>query len=230
MNLLIFDIDGTLTRTDSIDHKIFLEMFREKISEKILSLDQLNLKYNTDNGDTHEFFRIIHGREPNDDEVRSMISMVVRKFRKASKTNPEYFKAVEGAHELFDLYLHEQDSNWNIGIATGCWRESAVFKLKKSGLFNERVPLATSDNLFGKDEIITDLVWKAKTMNNVSRYERIVYIGDSYNDLAACLRLKIGFIGIQAENNQQKRNLLGDYCKLENFYNIELINQLLFSA
>lgn len=229
MNLLIFDIDGTLTRTDFIDHKIFLEVFREKISGGINSLSDFKLQYNTDNGDTYELFKIIHYREPSPSELQDIILAVVNNFRQSAMEYPHFFKAVDGAPELFRYFREDGCKQWHTAIATGCWRDSAVFKLTESALEYQQMPLATSDGLFSKAEIIQDVISKAKDAYQTEGYEKIVYIGDSINDLNAALQLGIRFIGIQAENNIDKKRLLGDYCLLENFCNIELIKQLISS-
>lgn len=229
MNLLIFDIDGTLTRTDFIDHKIFLEVFREKISSEITSLGDFKLQYNTDNGDTHELFKIIHHREPSPLELQDIIQTVVNKFRQSALESPHYFEAVSGAPDLFRYFREEGSKQWHTAIATGCWHDSAIFKLGKSALAHQQMPLATSDGLFSKAEIIQDAVSKSKAVYQIENYEKIVYIGDSINDLNASLQLGIRFIGIQAENNAGKKKLLGDYCLLENFCNIDLIKHLISS-
>lgn len=229
MNLLVFDIDGTLTRTDFADHQIFLEAFREKISPDIRSIEELKLKNNTDNGDTFELYQLFHGRNPDKEELNSIIQLVVDKFRNLSMVHPECFAAIDGASELIRHFLNEEKERWNLCMATGCWLESALFKLNISGLYRSEIPLATSDQLFSKAEIILSAVEKAGRKNYVSNYDKIVYVGDSYTDLQASLYLKIGFIGIQAENNDHKRKLLGKYCKLENFKDIEVFKKILES-
>jgi len=229
LKLLLFDLDGTLTRTDFADQLIFLEAFREKISPEIRSVEDYKLKNNTDNGDTFELYQLFHGRYPGKEELNEVIHCVVEKFRKLSLVHPEYFAAVEGAPELISYFLSEEKCRWHIGIATGCWYESALLKLKLSGLYRSEMPIATSDRMFSKAEIILSAVEKAKKMNKVSNYDKIVYVGDSYTDLLASLSLSIDFIGIQAENNLTKKISLRNYCKLENFRNIDNFISLLKS-
>lgn len=229
MNLLVFDIDGTLTRTDFVDHQIFLEAFREKISPDIRSIEELKLKNNTDNGDTYELYQIFHGRNPDKEELNGIIQLVVDKFRNLSVVHPEYFAATDGAPELIKYFMNEEKETWNLGMATGCWLESALLKLNMSGLYRSDIALATSDHLFSKTDIILSAVDEARMINCVSNYDKIIYVGDSYTDLQATLNLKIGFIGIQTENNEHKRKLLGKYCRLENFRNIGYFKSILES-
>ncbi|MEO1084677.1 MAG: HAD family hydrolase, partial [Acidobacteriota bacterium] len=80
---------------------------------------------------------------------------------------------------------------WQLGIATGGWRRTAVAKLKSAGLFIAEVPLFSSDEAEDREEIMRSCLDALPTASRT-----VTYIGDGPWDLRASTRLGWDFIAV----------------------------------
>ena len=78
-----------------------------------------------------------------------------------------------------------------IAIATGCWRESALLKLRTSGFNIEGIPVATSDDSPSRIEMM-----RSALQMTGSDTGTVTYFGDAEWDQRACHDLGWNFVAV----------------------------------
>jgi phosphoglycolate phosphatase-like HAD superfamily hydrolase len=112
-------------------------------------------------------------------------------------SNPEYFFPIPGAKNIIPLLIKE---GFAIGIATGCWLDSAMFKLEKVGIQINNIPICSADNHIERVNIIKQCITDCSLFYNKDTFSAITYIGDGSWDLLAAKNLGIDFLGIAKGN------------------------------
>ncbi|MEM7417467.1 MAG: HAD family hydrolase [Gemmatimonadota bacterium] len=196
LNVLVFDIDGTLTETNRVDG----HYFKSAIQAAIPSLVLESFSGFVEMTDTAILRQIVSEQGLGDYErIEEVVQHhFVRGLRDALEDDPRSFTAVAGAPDVFSAARH---SGWVPAVATGGWRPSAELKLEAAGIPMRGVPLATASEADRRVEIIRLAV--AAACGGTAPSE-VVYVGDGSWDARACRELGIGFIG-RAESEQEIR-------------------------
>lgn len=194
MNLVMLDIDGTLTQSYDYDKDIFGLAIGEVLGCAPVDADVSGYMDKTSTGVTDEAIRRVTGVNPNPGQMAKVKQNVLRRLEKMHRDAPETFGEVPGAGHFLGK-LRELDGV-GIAIATGCWRKEALFKLRASGLDVTGIPMATSDDARKRTRIMQKAAEKAQDLYACSGFERIVYIGDGSWDLKEAHALDYEFIGI----------------------------------
>ena len=188
-HLVVFDIDGTLTRTNDLDGRCYAQALGERLGAPI-DTDWAAYRHATDTGIAAEAFERHVGRAPTARELAAVRDRLLALLREADEAVQE----VPGAAAL----LHALRGTPRVGmaIATGCWRESAEWKLRSAALPAEGLAMATADDSPSREEIILLAARRAGVA-----FDRTVYVGDGPWDLAATRRLGIAFVGVAADRD-----------------------------
>jgi phosphoglycolate phosphatase-like HAD superfamily hydrolase len=88
----------------------------------------------------------------------------------------------------------DQSLQYNVALATGCWRESARVKMASAGMDYDVYPSASADDAPDRESIVQLVVERAAV--RYGGLEDSVYVGDGVWDARACRALGIPFIGI----------------------------------
>jgi phosphoglycolate phosphatase-like HAD superfamily hydrolase len=219
VKVLVFDIDGTLTATASVDGRLFAEALGTVLTlpseEPWFGLAEL-----TDAAILAELCaarpaaeRIVVEREVQRRFFASLDAAV--------ESEPEAFQPISGAREIFEAI---RLAGWKPAIATGAWRRSAETKLTAAEIPISGVPLVTSSEHPRRVDIIRHAVRLA-----ASAYEpeEVVYVGDGSWDVVACRELGIGFVGRAAAGNAQPLIDLGAKAVLPDFSDASALLDLL---
>jgi beta-phosphoglucomutase-like phosphatase (HAD superfamily) len=177
MNLAIFDIDGTLIDSNSVDNACFLA----SLGTSADATDWSDYPHHTDRGLTHEFLRRKWSRDPDESEITRHRAA----FIDALRTRVTRLDEIRGAR-VFIAFLRQR--GWEIALATGAWSESALLKLKAAG-FPPALPLACCDAWTSREEIVLGAIAGR-------RCDRIVVFGDGWWDVRAARNLNLPFIGV----------------------------------
>ena len=223
MDLVIFDVDGTLTATTGVDDQSMVAAVRAVMGFTIADTDWGNYLHSTDQGLTIETSERQLGRRPTGDEIAAIKARFFQELRERIGRDPGSCRAVEGAREM--LARVRESGEWRVGIASGAWAESAAIKLGAARVEVAGLPAtfshAAEDGrpLF-REEII------AKTMAALAgsgRPSRVVYVGDGVWDARAARKLNIGFVGVRHDGREERlRNegvarIVRGYADLEGF-------------
>src|ERR1700738_535135 len=123
MNLVMFDIDGTLTQTFAIDAECYVRALTEVSGFEAISTDWASYQHTTDSGILNEIYDIRLGRSPNLGEVSAVRDRFIQLLNQAVSNSPGAFAAVPGAQNFIDYLLR---SGYAVSLASGGWQHSAL--------------------------------------------------------------------------------------------------------
>lgn len=110
------------------------------------------------------------------------------------RSNQASFAEIAGASIALDRLKRESD--WAVAIATGCWRESALLKLKVAQIDIAGMPAAYAEDGLSREEILQAAVSQSLVQQRLSSFEKIVSIGDGLWDVRTARRLDFAFLGV----------------------------------
>jgi phosphoglycolate phosphatase-like HAD superfamily hydrolase len=209
MNLVMLDIDGTLTQSYEYDQEIFGLAIAEVLGCPPVNADLSGYVDKTSSGVTREAVRRITGRNPKVEQIEEVKRNVLWRLEKMYQESPEIFGEVPGAKRFLER-LRRLDGA-GIAIATGCWRSEVLFKLRASGLSDAGIPMATSDDDRNRRRIMQIAAERAQEFYACSGFERVVYLGDGPWDLQEARSLGFRFIGIGPRVQVLKDTLTGSW-------------------
>jgi beta-phosphoglucomutase-like phosphatase (HAD superfamily) len=115
MNLAIFDLDGTLTKTNEVDALCYVRAVDEEFGIDATGMDWADYTFVTDIGITNQMFQERFGRSPSDDGMDGCRGVAALLEKHASAPRPLPICAPRRWE-----WLHRQP-DWTVAIATGCW-------------------------------------------------------------------------------------------------------------
>jgi phosphoglycolate phosphatase-like HAD superfamily hydrolase len=224
--LAIFDIDGTLTKTNKVDHICYINTVQKFIDKEVSTFDPDAFTHFTDSSILIELYQHYLNRPPNAEEEKAFKNYYFEALSRNLVEQPNHFQALAGAPEV----IHGLSDEWAVALATGCWVESAHIKLKGGGVDIGAHPLATASDAVTRQDIMLTAVERAKNFHQVDDFEHIVYIGDGLWDRQSCASLSMPFVGIDADNTNYGKGKLKDFHLLADYTNLEQVHSLLEAA
>jgi len=197
VNLLVFDVDGTLTATNEVDTRCFAGAFLE-VFGVALNTSWHIYPQRTDSGIIRHSFLEHFRRVPTATELDLFRERFLTLLEGEWRAAPHNFAAIAGAARAFTAIV--EHGNYALALATGGWRASALFKLEKGGIPAAGVPAAFADDAAEREEIARIAIDRA-TVRYQQQFDRIILVGDSDCDVTTAARLRLGFVGIAADAN-----------------------------
>jgi phosphoglycolate phosphatase-like HAD superfamily hydrolase len=194
MHLVIFDIDGTLTQTNRVDDRCFVQAFADELGLTAINADWSCYPAVCDSGITRYLFQEHFRRAPRFDETLRLQRRFVALLEDAYQQEPENFVAVPGATQM--LRSLKQEPDYKIAIATGGWQLSALLKLEKAQLNIAGLPAAFADHGITREVIIAAAMAMARAAYRQPHFSHVTYVGDGVWDLRAARQLGISFLGV----------------------------------
>ncbi|MGI8668828.1 MAG: HAD family hydrolase [Aridibacter sp.] len=195
--LIVFDIDGTLTATIEADDHGFIQTYKDLYKIDLGETDWSKFNHVTDLGVSNQIFQDNFKCLPTNEEINSIKTHFLGLLKQTFQQDANKFIEVSGAVGFFNK-LKEKD--FPLAIATGGWRETALFKLEKIGLKINDIPFANSKHHYSRSKIIQIAIESAKEKHSKD-FERIIYFGDGKWDLLTCQEMGIEFIGVDFYGN-----------------------------
>lgn len=201
MKLVIFDIDGTILDSVNTDDLCFIQTFKDLYQIDLTNIDWNEFKNVTDTGLTIEIFEKWFKRTP----TKSDIETTKTYFYNLLSQRTSEFTEIDGALSFIKSLSKKTD--FEIGFATGGWKETAELKCNSIGLDLNEFIFKSSNNHFNRAKIIELVIHEAISKNNLDEFESIVYFGDGLWDLKTTQELGIDFIGVDFKENQKLLNV-----------------------
>jgi phosphoglycolate phosphatase-like HAD superfamily hydrolase len=187
MHAVIFDIDGTLLESASVDDALYKEAVVSVLGDVRFRACLADYDYVTDSGVLAQVLED-NGISHASDDIVAIKSHFVKSLRKhISDHGP--FPEVSGAGDILESF-HASNEH-SVAIATGGWRESAQLKLASAGLDRFDFPLSTSDDAFDRKEIMRIALGRLG-----SDFHSVTYYGDGVWDREASLELGWQFVAV----------------------------------
>lgn len=186
MRAIIFDIDGTLIESMSVDTDLYFYAIQEVLGD--VSVRELGDYDNvTDSGILAQV--LDDNNLSHDHEVISSVKGIfvdgIRRHIEAVGS----FPAIDGAIQFFHSVRESADRR--IAVATGGWRESALLKLTSAGFNVDDVPLVTGDDSHSRVEIM-----RMALQQSGGDVGSVTYLGDAEWDRRACQALGWEFVAV----------------------------------
>jgi phosphoglycolate phosphatase-like HAD superfamily hydrolase len=228
MKLLVFDLDGTLTRTNAVDDECFLQALADahgmhKVNRRWTEYDHI-----TDLGIFQQAFGTHFRRQPSPSEASKVIECFLGLLRARHAANAALFAEISGAAQL--LKELEQNSEWAAAIATGCWEPSARFKMEIAAIDAAHLPAAFADDGPSRESIVQTAITKARKHYRTDSFERVVSIGDATWDVQTARRLGLPFLGIGGARRSERLRQAGASHTVENFIDQQQFLQFIDEA
>ena len=193
MQLAIFDIDGTLTHSNEVDDHCFAQAFADEFGIATNSEQWHACPHITDSGLTHHILTDHLGRAPFDTEANQVQHRFLQLLAQAVVAAPHLMPPIPGADRAFERL--QQEADWAVAIATGCWQASAHFKLRHAQINFDGIPTACADAWLAREEILSDAIQQAQSRYQAT-FDRVVYIGDGLWDVRTTRNLMLPFVGV----------------------------------
>jgi phosphoglycolate phosphatase-like HAD superfamily hydrolase len=194
MHLVVFDVDGTLTDSSEVDAKCLWQAAREVLRLPTEHSPWIeDLRHATDLCIVSQHCENRFGRPITMSEVDLVRDRLVQLLQDASVARDSSIRQIAGASAALSSVGAAR--GFAIAIATGCFLVSAEFKLRSAGLFDASIPMAGSDNMLSREEIMTYVARLAARKQSVE-FNDFTYVGDGVWDVRASHNLGWNFIGI----------------------------------
>lgn len=207
MNLVIFDIDGTLTETDQVDEICFVQALADAHSITEISTDWAGYSHTTDSAITRHIFQEQFNRTPEEAELQKFKSCFVKLLQSYKVKDSTLFAEIAGAS--FMLPRLNREPEWRVAIASGGWRVSATLKLEVAGIEAHDFPAAFAEDGLSRENILQSAVSKAQVHYQQSHFDRVVSVGDGLWDVRTASNLKFPFLGIGSGEREKKLRRAG---------------------
>lgn len=228
MKLAIFDIDGTLTNTNGVDDECFVKALAEAHAITEISTDWAAYPHTTDSGIILHIFQEKFGRRPEETEQGKFKCCFVNLLTEEYQSGSARFAEIAGA--AMALHRLKRESDWAVAIATGCWRESALLKLRAAKIEIDGIPAAYAEDGLSREEILRAAVSQSLEQYGLSSFEKIVSIGDGLWDVRTARRLDFTFLGVGCGASAAKLRQAGAKHVIEDFVDYDQLVRFLHEA
>lgn len=199
--LVVFDIDGTLTDSLKLYHKVVIKcLYDMKIEE--VDTDFFSYKYHTDSYTLKVNYENFFNKKYHIKLLEEFENKLFTELQKHPATIE-----IKGAKKCVDDLLL---SGFSIAFATGSLPKPAELKLQHCDIWYDKSLIATSKISFAREPFVLRAIQNAKSYFDVNEFKRIYSIGDGIWDLKTAQNLNLEFIGIGLRN---KDKLLENGCK-----------------
>lgn len=187
MHAVIFDIDGTLLQSASVDDALYRASVTAVLGSVRFRPSLSDYEFVTDSGILLQVLDD-NSLELNPGQELAIKAHFVEALSSHIGENGP-FKEVPGAKKMLDSF-HASDVH-SVAIATGGWLDTALLKLESANFDLSQFPLATSDDSFERTEIMQLALSRLG-----SEFHSITYYGDGPWDRDACLALGWNFVAV----------------------------------
>jgi phosphoglycolate phosphatase-like HAD superfamily hydrolase len=209
MHLIMFDLDGTLVDSNTVDSGCYLQALVDVFGFDLTQIDRHwgGYPHVTDAGILQTLCQTELGRHPNSIEIHDYQQRFLELLKLACAQ--QSLQSISGASEILDTL--NADPNFAIAIATGGWQQAARYKLQQAGLGKIILPMACSDDAYARVEIMKCAYQRSLDFYQQSQFNTITYIGDGVWDGIASKHLEYNFVGIGT--GERAADLLGTGAK-----------------
>jgi len=191
---IIFDVDGVLLDLTRDEEELFFEPFRSRCDIARLSRDWNSYQIRNDEDIIKELVER-HALHPS--ETATITAEYLKLLEDRLHNGQIQSQVISGATSL----LNKFKTKARLGIATANFRRAAELRLKQTGLWDHVSGLAHGADGGGHKSAI--LARAIRTLGLSP--QRIIFIGDNVNDVAAGLENGVHFIGFSESAERREK-------------------------
>ena len=219
--IAVFDIDGTLTDTNMVDHECYVVAVREVLGGEVGD-DWGGVDDVTDANILRAVWESQRAEPLPASVEQEVISLFVDLLDVEARRYPDRFRPIPGAR---DVFARLAELGFASAIATGGWRQAAELKLWRASVPFEAVPLASASDRIRRVDIIRHVLGSMSGDGSPA-----VYIGDRPWDVGAARALGMGFIGVGRGIDADKLREAGADIVIEDLRDTALLERLLVGS
>jgi phosphoglycolate phosphatase-like HAD superfamily hydrolase len=187
VHLVVFDIDGTLTRTGAIDEVCYVAAVSEVLSIPDMDTDWTHYPHVTDSAILRQVVQLSLDRGVLVEEMDRVRQCFRQNLEDAFRRQPRSCLPVDGGPEMLRQLAGRSDVA--LALATGGWESTARLKLEQAGYDIVDIPLASSSDADTREEIMRIAERRAREKHGVPGFDTITYVGDGVWDARAAANL-----------------------------------------
>lgn len=207
-NLIVFDIDGTLTDTVEIHQNAFRK------SLNMIGVEKFNdafgtYKHHTDSHIAKSIFEFVTTRTFDEFVIESFENYLYEQIEQNE------IKEILGSKQI----INDIEANTDFGVcyATGSLFKPAKLKLESIGIDFSPMQLVASNAIEEREGIVGAAIKNAQQHYQVEKFDRIISFGDGLWDLKTANNLSLEFVGIGKANEK----VLRDNGMQKHFYDFQ---------
>ena len=224
--LIMFDMDGTLLRTDAED-SLYVSAMEEWLSVESIDTNWRIYEHVTDVGVASELYERSQGHKPSEKDLNIVSEIFFEKWKNRLSVDPTACFPTAGV-TLFLKKLQARN-NTSIAIATGAWGKTAKLKLDHCHVKLSDTVMATCDDAYSREKIMEIAYGRACEKDEMTGFEKTVYFGDGEWDVKAALNLGFDFIGIDSSNRKEALIKSGAKNIFDDFSNYTQLIDLIYN-
>ncbi|NVK05154.1 MAG: HAD hydrolase-like protein [Flavobacteriia bacterium] len=207
MNLILFDVSGTLVHSTDFEHKVLLRTVGKVLDVPVDKLREFR-KAETETAFVEKVWKLVRNDAITSEDWAEIYSIYHKTLLEEYIASKSRFTSLEGAPELLS---NLQDSkSWAFAIATTAWHDMAHLSLRSAGFYTRRFHVVTGEGVTKKSQLLEKAIQSSKRWYGVNEFSKITYVGDEALDNAVCREMKIPFIEVselQEGEESQKRKV-----------------------
>jgi phosphoglycolate phosphatase-like HAD superfamily hydrolase len=225
MILLMFDLDGTLVDSLTIDRLLYARAVTEVLGIERFDTRWTTYRRITNTGILQEISETHRGRPVTAEELVCVEKALLSLFRSVCMGDVG-IQAVPGAREF--IRRVQNHPSLAVSLATGCWTSTATFKLQSAGFRLHDPTIASSSDADEKQKIMSISEAKALEKEGVKRFESILAFGDGPWDWEAARNLGYRFVGVS--NRQLLEQIAEPFVFIDDFTGLEDVEEFVQRA
>lgn len=193
MNLILFDVSGTLVHTSDLEKKVMWRTLSRVLSIPYERVGEFRPS-ETETAFASKVWNLVRGVEPTKEDWDTIFTIYREELFQAYLAAPERFSALDGAPELLS---HLQGSkSWGFAIATTSWHDMAHLSLRGAGFYTRRFHVVSGENITSKVDLLNKAIDSSKRWFGVQEFQKVTYVGDESVDSAVCRELQLPFLEV----------------------------------
>lgn len=220
MNLVMFDMDGTLTDTFSLDENCYVLAIEQALGLTAVVTDWESYPHASSSYCLEAIVTKARGHLPTVDESRAVQRRMIELMEELYSAKGRATREIPGAGACLRAL---QDAGHAVAIASGDWESTARHKLTTARIPFESLPAAFCEASYVRTEIMRAALARAAAHHGGVKFDRVVYVGDGAWDVRACRELGWPLIGVGHGAHGERLRRLGvtqvisDYRSLGSF-------------
>lgn len=188
-NLIVFDIDDTLTKSEYQHQKAYVDtMIDFGIAE--INQDWKSYENVTDSYILKENYEANFQKKFDFSFIPEFEEKMTAAMLQMQKT-----ESIKGANEAVNFFMRETD--YAICFATGSLLAPALVKLEQAEINFVPDLVEASNTIYTRENIVKSAIKKAENYFQVATFENIISVGDGMWDLKTARNLGVHFLGIR---------------------------------